>query len=512
MKAAGCQSLAPSIAALALLFVSCCVNAADSPWFAIKVVDDDTGRGVPMVELETVNHILHVTDSAGCAAFHEPGLTGSNVFFHIRSHGYEFPKDRFGYRGKAIKVTPGGGAILRIKRKNIAERLYRITGGGIYRDSVLLKRPVPIPRPLLSGSVLGQDSVNAIPYRGRVYWFWGDSNRPGHPLGNFQTSGATSPLPGKGGLDPLKGIDLDYFVNDRGFSRKMAPLKGKGLVWMFGLALVTDGSGAERMVAHYTRMKNLGTMLEHGLIVFNHDRNEFEKLVEFDLENRWASLQTHPFRHKDGDREWLVIPRPLPNIRVPATFEAIQRQHDYEAFTCLEAGGKFTGKDSRIERDKNGRLIYDWKRNTGPLGPAEEQQLIRHGLLEPAEAHFLPKDQATGKTVILHFSTVRWNAHRKRWISIGVQHGGDSSYLGEIWYSEAEQPTGPWLSATRIVSHDKYSFYNPCHHAFLDQENGRYIFFEGTYTAMFSAAKSKTPRYDYNQIMYRLDLADPRLR
>ncbi len=27
----------------------------------------------------------------------------------------------------------------------------------------------------------------------------------------------------------------------------------------------------------------------------------------------------------------------------------------------------------------------------------------------------------------------------------------------------------------------------------------------------FSAAKTPTPRYNYNQIMYRLDLADPRL-
>jgi hypothetical protein len=28
---------------------------------------------------------------------------------------------------------------------------------------------------------------------------------------------------------------------------------------------------------------------------------------------------------------------------------------------------------------------------------------------------------------------------------------------------------------------------------------------------MFSGNPDKTPRYDYNQVMYRLDLADPRL-
>ena len=45
----------------------------------------------------------------------------------------------------------------------------------------------------------------------------------------------------------------------------------------------------------------------------------------------------------------------------------------------------------------------------------------------------------------------------------------------------------------------------------FDQEGGRIIYFEGTYTNSFSGNPFKTPRYDYNQMMYRLDLADPRL-
>ena len=42
-------------------------------------------------------------------------------------------------------------------------------------------------------------------------------------------------------------------------------------------------------------------------------------------------------------------------------------------------------------------------------------------------------------------------------------------------------------------------------------EQGRIIYFEGTYASTFSGAPSPTPRYDYNQIMYLLDLGDPRL-
>ena len=42
---------------------------------------------------------------------------------------------------------------------------------------------------------------------------------------------------------------------------------------------------------------------------------------------------------------------------------------------------------------------------------------------------------------------------------------------------------------------------------------GRVIYFEGIYTNQFTGTPKTeaTPRYDYNQIMYRLDLSGPRL-
>jgi hypothetical protein len=89
--------------------------------------------------------------------------------------------------------------------------------------------------------------------------------------------------------------------------------------------------------------------------------------------------------------------------------------------------------------------------------------------------------------------------------------GGESSNLGEVYYAEADRLTGPWAMARKVVTHEKYSFYNPKQHPMFDQENGRLIYFEGTYTAAFSRSHQRTPRYDYNQIMYRLDLSDPRL-
>ena len=93
-----------------------------------------------------------------------------------------------------------------------------------------------------------------------------------------------------------------------------------------------------------------------------------------------------------------------------------------------------------------------------------------------------------------------------------VPQGGDSSFLGEVWYAEADTPVGPWAYARKIVTHNKYSFYNPKQHAYFDQDGGCIIYFEGTYSHTFSGSlENATPRYNYNQIVYRLNLDDRRL-
>src|SRR5690606_37982173 len=108
--------------------------------------------------------------------------------------------------------TPGGSAEIKLTRVNIAERLYRITGAGIYRDTVRLGEKAPIEEPLLNAEVTGQDSVLATMYKGELFWVWGDTAQLGFPLGNFSTSGARSQLPDRGGLDPAVGINLRYFT------------------------------------------------------------------------------------------------------------------------------------------------------------------------------------------------------------------------------------------------------------------------------------------------------------
>src|SRR2546421_9266481 len=107
-----------------LLGVSTLRAEPAAKYFKIQVVDEQTNRGVPLVELTTTSDVSYVTDSNGIVAFYEPGLMGQKVFFYVKSHGYEFPKDGFGYRGLRLDLAEGGSATIKIKRLNIAERLY----------------------------------------------------------------------------------------------------------------------------------------------------------------------------------------------------------------------------------------------------------------------------------------------------------------------------------------------------------------------------------------------------
>ncbi len=476
-------------------------------YFTIEVVDAETGRGVPLVELRTVHNIRYYTDSGGIVAFDEPGLMDRRVFFHVESHGYEFPQDGFGYRGKALDVTPGGTGRLEIERINVAERLYRVTGAGIYRDSLLTGRPVPIREPLVNGQVLGSDSVLTAVYQGKIYWFWGDTHRPAYPLGNFHVPGATSLLPDRGGLDPEVGVDLAYFVDANGFAKKTARMPGEGPTWLDGLTVLRDSAGRERLFARYVKVRKPMVVYEQGLVEFNPEKHEFEKVVEIDMDAP-VIPEGHPLKHTVDGVEYVYFANPFPLVRVRADAEHFQEPASYEAFTCLREGTRLD--DVRLDRDAGGKLRFRWKENTPAIRLDDQMKLVKEGHLREEEAQPYLCDVDSGKPIAAHRGSVYWNDYRRRWVMIATETFG-TSMLGEVWYAEADTIEGPWAYARKIVTHRKYSFYNPKQHPTFAKAGGRIVFFEGTYTNTFSGNPDRTPRYNYNQVMYKLDLADPRL-
>ncbi len=482
-------------------------------YFKIQVVDAETGRGVPLVQLETTNLIQLITDSNGIVAFYEPGLMGQKVYFHIKSHGYEYPIDGFGNRGKAFEITPGGSATVKLKRMNIAERLYRVTGQGIYRDSLMTDQAAPLKNPAINGLVMGQDSVQTCFYRDRLYWFWGDTARPSYPLGHFATAGAVSRLPGQGGLAPDVGVDLEYFVDKTGFSKKMFPLPERGLVWIDGVLTATDPSGRTRLLCMYDRLLSMEEIKERGIGIYNDKTETFERLVQSGPDFLAYHSVGHPISIRVANDSYYYFATPFPvaaRLRVKATWDHIIDPGQYEVFTTLQYREKRNSFSPH--RYIQGETPYRWVRTQELLPDESHKADLIKALEEEKKGDTNLYDIETGQAVMRHGGTIYWNTYRRKWIMIMVQTFGKPSFLGEVWYAEGDTPLGPWGYARRIVTHDKYSFYNPKHHPYFDQENGRVIYFEGTYSHTFSGSKeTATSYYDYNQIMYRLNLGDERL-
>jgi len=414
--------------------------ASPNDYFVVRVTDEATGRGVPLIELKLPNEVKYWTDSAGIAAIHEPSLEKHDVFVAVSGHGYEFPNETPLGRGINLTFKPGARADIAVRRTMIAERLYRLTGEGIYRDSLLAGLPAPIRDPLLNdGQVLGQDTAVETRYRGKLYWIWGDTKGPN--FWNFSVTGATSGLPGHGGLDPAEGVNYSYFTESNGRVKTMLPLPRKGLVWIEGLFTVKDPDGRERLLATYTLQQGLTPPEECGVATFNDDKERFEPWFQYPCQKE-SHRSSHPFLYRDGGREYWYL---YPWLRVPNEWDAI-------------------------------RDFARWERREIQLPPNAKRA-----------------------------SSAAWNGYRRRFVLL-------LENTGEVWYAEAERPEGPYGTAVRIVQHNRYNFYNVVQHPLFEQEGGRVIYFEGTYTDAFSGAKEKTPRYNYNQIMYRLRLDDSRLK
>ena len=427
----------------------------------IVVVEKGTGWPVPLVELRTTGQVRYISDNAGVVAFDQVELMGQEVWLEIRSPGYGVAKDSFGNCGVRITPEPGRTLTIEIERQMLAKRIGRLTGGGLFAESQRFGEHLD----WRESGIIGSDSVQCVPYGGKLLWLWGDSNIPGYPLGIFNSSGARSPQPSAEQLIPPLQLPLDYFCSAQGKPRGIAPLSGDGPTWIFGMFTLRDAAGKERVGGCYSKIKGMLDVYETGLVVwddvkqiFIRERVLWEKSSGKPLPKALPTGQASPWRDATG-KEWVLFGNPFPTMRCPASFAA-------------------------------------WS------DPGQWQELTPQSELKGAD----------GTTVTPHTGAIGWHPGRKRWITVFMQRGGKPSHLGEIWYAEADEPTGPWGTAVKILSHENYTFYNIRLHLDWTPSGKPWLYFEGTYTALFTDNPAPTPRYDYNQILYRLDLDDPALR
>ncbi len=489
--------------------VSAATVSTASERFLVRVFDPATDRGVPLVELQSP-HSTYVSDSNGLISLDpksDPALFSETVFFTVFGHGYQLV-DPQGLGGVYLSPSADGYAEIEVEQRSdqVAHRIYRITGAGIYRDSVLADISTPLVNPTLQARISGTDWAHSTIYRDNVYRITADTLSIDGAQ-NFRVTGGYSPLPESGGMDPDLGVEPTYILDDnKGFTKKLAheptmpnPEGYKNLlVWTDGLWTVPESG--EQMYASYRMIAPLYTVAERGIMHFRHVWSDFEKSLVFTDEHLIQPYGHSYYWWHDGS-EYIYY---YNTVRIPRNAASVLDPSTYQAFTALQQDST-----SVLARDDQGNLIYSWKTNT----PLITQEMIDAGLdvasYESILGHFRDPDSGFEPQIHENGSTA-WNHYRNRFVRILSEVWSSTSLIGENWIAEGDTPFGPWVYAKKIVTHDDYSFYNPRHHYFLDQEGGREIFFEATY-ANFYTSSEKTPGYDYNQIMYKLELDDERI-
>jgi hypothetical protein len=448
---------------LALSFLSPCVFAANgvAPC-RIEVVEKSSGWPVPLVELRTTHNVRLVTDNAGIIAFDLPELMGVETWFDVMGHGYEVPQDGFGMRGVRLKPIPGATLRVEVSRTIIAKRLGRLTGGGVFAES----QKLGLEGNWKESGEVGCDSVQNAVHGGTLFWIWGDTTMANYPLGIFNATSATTPIQPLTSFEPPVRIAFNYFRDPKGRPRGVATISGDGPTWISAYVSLPDKNGTPRLVGSYMKVKPPLEAYEWGLCVWNEKTKELERFKVL-----WKKSESnpkppplpdgHPALWKDETgKAWVLFGNPLPTLRCPATFEAWQDASTWEA-----------------------------------LSP--QTNLV---------------SATDGKNVKPHSGSIAWNPWRQRWVTIFMEAFGKPSTFGELWYAEADAPTGPWGATIKVLSHDNYTFYNPRIHPEFTATNSPVLIFEGTYTQQFANKPNPTPRYDYSQILYRLDLDDPALK
>src|SRR6202034_4403717 len=108
---------------------------------------------------------------------------------------------------------------------------------------------------------------------------------------------------------------------------------------------------------------------------------------------RPVTPEGQPVLWKDSEgRAWALFGDPFPKLRCPASFEAWQDPAKWET-------------------------------------------------LQPQEKLI---SSADGAPVKPHAGAIAWNPWKKRWITVFEEAFGKPSVFGELWYAEADAPTGPW--------------------------------------------------------------------
>ncbi len=508
--------------------------ASSNPYFGIRIVDRETHEGVPLVQLRTSNYVVNYTDSQGYVAFLESGMMNRDVWFSIMTDGYTFSEGRVCQpstfhpcdSGMKLHTTPGKIVTLYVDRTQLAERVFRLTGQGLYRDSLLLNVPAPIDDASTDTNLItGQDTLMPIKYKGLNYWFFGDT---------VCASDAREEGCNGHGLHTVAAVSNDQFnqapllqyltMNIEGIQwpKPVTPIGDLKMNTWTGAPFVIDvGTPHEIMYAFYFKPYSLSdnpSPDKTGLVKWNDEKQEFELLTEWPVHNdlEWMKNghQVTSFAPLDGNDGYIYISGSFVLTRVPKN--KITDFSAWEAYTPLLSGSNM----NHPIMDPKG---WGWKKGAPVFQQSDETTLISKGIMSASQARMQVVDSVTNQPIIVDSGVVHWNAYLKKYILLFGN--------AQLYIAMSDNMMGPWNKAVKIVQHDasRSQCYNSTQIAALSDATERYVYIACTYTAMWTndAPPSDTPnvwstclfgqnahlncapvvpRYEYNNLIYRLDL------
>jgi len=387
---------------------------------------------------------------------------GKETWFTVESPGYSVEPDGFGNRGIRLTPRPGERLTVTVSRTMIAKRLGRLTGAGLFSES----QQLGLETEWKESGITGCDSVQNAVHDGKLFWAWGDTNLPRYPLGRFHMTGAFTSIMPVDQFEPPIRLVYDYFTGEGGIPRSICKMDGTGPTWLSGCVSLPDNRGKNRLVGAYIKVQPPLKAYRAGLAMWDDQTKQFKhhRTIWSESEQDSAKPESLPegnvvlWSDSEG-KQWALFGDPFPHLKCPANVE-------------------------------------DWS------DPSTWETLIPQKEVP---------SRLGNQSVKPHRGAIAWSPFRKRWVTIFTQTFGESSAFGEIWYAEATSPFGPWMDAVKVLSHQNYTFYNPRLHPHMSSSHPSVLLFEGTYSKTFSKTETPTAKYDYNQILYRLDLDDPAL-
>ena len=426
----------------------------------IEIFERGTDWPVPGVELRTVHGVRMVSDNAGRIAFDLPECMGRETWTAVHGHGYGVQKDGFGFAGVRFVPRPGETVRLEVDRALPGRRIGRLTGAGLFAESQKLGMELD----WRESGVLGSDSVVNAEFGGLLYWFWGDTNLAHYPLGFFNVAGATTRgfvLPDRPPVRP----PYAYFTAASGAAgesrpRGVAEVPGDGPTWLWGAVSLPDAAGVPHLVGAAVKVKGVLQAYRWDLVEWDAAASMFRP-----IRTVWRENGSPPPPLPDGyavrwrdpaGKDWVLFCNPFPHLRCLATYEAWRDPATWEALEAPRTAAR-----------------------------------------------------AEGGEVVVHRGHMAWHAWSGRWLAVFTEKGGNPSPLGEVWLAEASSPEGPWVGARKVATHDQYTFYNPVLHPESFRPDSPIVHFEGTYVTTFTNNQQPTPRWEYNQVLYQVDLSQP---